>query len=157
MHEVFDETLAYLPPARMLEGLTTEEAEQRIPNLSHSVADIVAHSNFWLDWFCKRCEGVAEPMVASAAQGWPGVPSGGWPAVREAFLLNLQRAAALGSDDARLGAPISPAIEFPPLARYTTRDALMHVAVHTAHHLGQVVFLRQVMGRWPPPSGSWTF
>jgi hypothetical protein len=35
--------------------------------------------------------------------------------------------------------------------------ALVHVANHNAHHLGQIVLLRQLMGRWPPPSGSWTW
>jgi uncharacterized damage-inducible protein DinB len=52
---------------------------------------------------------------------------------------------------------VTPAIEFPPLADYTIRDAMVHVGVHTAHHLGQVVVLRQLMGLWPPPAGSWTW
>jgi uncharacterized damage-inducible protein DinB len=32
-----------------------------------------------------------------------------------------------------------------------------HVAVHTAHHIGQIVTLRQLLGAWPPPQGSHTW
>ena len=37
----------------------------------------------------------------------------------------------------------------------TKRDVL--VATHNAHHLGQVILLRQLLGAWPPPAGSWTW
>jgi uncharacterized damage-inducible protein DinB len=53
--------------------------------------------------------------------------------------------------------PISPAIEFPPLAHHTIGDALLHVSVHNSHHLGQVIVLRQLMGCWPPPAGRHTW
>jgi uncharacterized damage-inducible protein DinB len=85
------------------------------------------------------------------------VVPGSWPALHRQFLSTLERAAALGDDVDRLASPITPALEFPPLAHYTVRDALVHVANHNAHHLGQVIILRQVMGLWPPPSGSWTW
>ena len=52
---------------------------------------------------------------------------------------------------------IYPALEFPPLASYTVRDALVHVANHNSHHLGQIITLRQLMGAWPPPGGGWTW
>ena len=47
--------------------------------------------------------------------------------------------------------------EFAPLSHFTIRDALTHVAEHNAHHMGQVVLLRQLIGKWPPPDGSWTW
>jgi uncharacterized damage-inducible protein DinB len=50
-----------------------------------------------------------------------------------------------------------PPIEHPPLAGYTLRDAIEHMAAHNSHHLGQVVLLRQMLGAWPPPSGSYTW
>ena len=50
-----------------------------------------------------------------------------------------------------------PPIQFPPIAHFTRRDALVHIANHNAHHLGQVIVLRQMMGQWPPPSGGWTW
>ena len=156
MREFLTDTLAYIPPARAVDSLSSEDAERRLPGASHSIAEIVAHLNFWLRWFQQRCDGVAEPMVASASAGWPAVTPGSWPALRDEFLQSLDRATAL-AEHGRLETPLSPPIEFPPLAVYTTRDAVVHVAVHNAHHLGQIVVLRQLMGLWPPPSGSWTW
>jgi uncharacterized damage-inducible protein DinB len=156
MRELLTDTLAHIPPARALEHLTPREAECRVPGTNHSIAEIVAHLTFWMQWFCERCDGVAAPMAATAADGWPAIEPDSWPAVHDEFLRTLERVTAL-ADGRRLDTPLAPTIEFPPLAAYTTRDALVHMAVHNAHHLGQIVVLRQLMGVWPPPSGGWTW
>jgi uncharacterized damage-inducible protein DinB len=155
LRELLIETQAHIPPASALDGLTAADAERRVPGANHSIAELVAHVDFWATWFCNRCEGTGAPMVTSAALGWPAPES--WPELQQKFLGTLERAAALGADPARLASPIVPPLEFPPLASYTIRDALVHIANHNAHHLGQVITLRQVMGLWPPPAGSWTW
>ena len=151
--ELLIETYPHIPPERALEELGADEAERRLPAASHSIADIIAHLAFWQEWFCDRCDGVARPMVTSAADGWPAVAAGSWPSIRTRFVSGLERGAAMND----LDRPLAPAIEFPPLAHYAVRDALVHIAQHNAHHLGQVILLRQMMGRWPPPSGSYTW
>ena len=157
MREFLVDTIAYLSPPHALEGLETAAAERTVAGTNNSIAGIVAHIDFWQRWFIDRCEGVNAPMVATAAEGWPSVAQGSWPAVRARFLESLERAAALGSNKAALPAPLDPPVEFPPLAGYTLSDALVHVATHNAHHLGQVITLRQQMNAWPPPAGSWTW
>jgi uncharacterized damage-inducible protein DinB len=96
-------------------------------------------------------------MAASAALGWPAVAAGSWSHLRGRFLDGLQQAAALGEPAGSLERPVTPALELPMLAHYTVGDVLVHVANHNAHHLGQVVLLRQLMGRWPPAAGGWTW
>jgi uncharacterized damage-inducible protein DinB len=145
----------YLAPEKTLDGLHNADAERRISGAPHSVAEIVAHLAFWQDWFYARCLGEAKPLPASAAEGWPAVPGNSWPLVQSRFTERLQQLAALTADD--LGRPVSPSIEFPPLASFTIGDALIHVATHNAHHLGQVILLRQLIQAWPPPAGSWTW
>jgi uncharacterized damage-inducible protein DinB len=142
-----------MPPPLLLDGLDTGAAESRVEGVSHSIAELVAHLAFWQEWFWLRTEGVDAPMAATAAQGWPAVAPGSWPVLRQRFLDALTRMAS--RDD--LDRPLSPAIEFPPLAHYTVADAIIHVAQHNAHHLGQVVILRQQLAAWPPPNGSWTW
>jgi uncharacterized damage-inducible protein DinB len=156
MRELLTETLVHIPPARAVERLTMEEAECRVPGTNHSIAEIVAHLNFWMTWFCQRCDGVAAPMVATAAEGWPALERGSWPEVHDQFLAALERLLAIAAGGG-LDAPIAPPIEFPPLASYTKRDVLVHAAMHNAHHIGQIIVLRQLMGLWPPPSGGWTW
>ena len=151
------DTAAYIPAAVALTDLDEKPALRRVAPQMHSIAEIVAHMAFWQTWFLKRCRGVAEPPAAPASLGWPPVSAGQWDAIRQHFLDGAGQAAAFGSQDGVQEKPLAPAIEFPPLARYTVRDALVHVATHNAHHLGQVITLRQMMGMWPPPSGSWTW
>jgi len=153
--ELLIETTPSIAPARALEALSSEQADRRQGTL-HTIAEIVSHLAFWQDWFRGRCEGALEPMPASAALGWKAPPDGTWPDVRRHFLDGLERIASLGEreDPARV---LAPPLEFPPLAGYTIGDVLVHVANHNAHHLGQVIVLRQLLGAWPPPSGSWTW
>jgi uncharacterized damage-inducible protein DinB len=153
--ELLIDTFPHIPPARALEGLTPNDAERRVSGATHSVAELVSHVNFWMEWFITRCEGRPEAMVLRAADGWPPATGKDWPNLEERFRHGLERLVQIG--DRGLDRPIAPAIEFPPLAHYTVGDVLVHVAAHNAHHLGQVITLRQIMQRWPPPSGGWTW
>ncbi len=157
MRDFLIDTVVHLSPPRALEGLSAGEAERPAGETLHSVAAIVAHMDFWQRWFCARCEGADTPLPAAAAVGWPAVTPGGWLDVQRRFLDGLEHAARLSEDAAAMARPLTPAIAFPPMAGYTRRDALTHVAVHNAHHLGQIITLRQLTGAWPPPAGSWTW
>lgn len=149
------DTFVHMPPKQMLGDLTEADASARPDRAPHSVAEIVAHLDFWQGWFLRRCRGEAAPMASSAAAGWPAVSPGSWVELRDRFLAGSEAAAAF--DAGELERRIAPAIEFPPLAEYTVRDALTHMAMHNSHHLGQVVLIRQLLGSWPPPSGSFTW
>jgi uncharacterized damage-inducible protein DinB len=122
----------------------------------HSIAGILAHMIFWQQWFHRRCEGVAEPIPQSAAGGWPKVEADAWPALQSQFVSGLEAFVKM-ADSNDLDHKIVPAIEVPPFSDLTKRDAVVHLATHNAHHLGQIVTLRQMMGLWPPPSGGLTW
>ncbi len=148
---------AYLSPSAALAGLSSSHAAHRGTPDGHSIAEIVAHMAFWQNWFLDRCDSIPAPMPAPAAKGWPPVGDGEWDAVLARFEQGFARALALADDEHRTRALVSPPIEFEPLAQYTTGDVLTHLALHNAHHLGQVITLRQQVGSWPPPAGSWTW
>ena len=149
------DTLPFLGPGPSLDGLTPELADRRVPGAPHTIAEIVTHLAFWQDWFAGRCDGTGGPMPQSAAIGWPAPEPGGWEPLRQRFLAGLERIAALGAgDQARR---LDPPIEFPPLAAINVGEVIVHVAAHNAHHLGQVVLIRQLLGAWPPPAGSYTW
>src|SRR5687767_5955208 len=91
------ETHAHMPPRRILEDLSEEDAMSRPSNLPHSISGIVSHMDFWQSWFLKRCRSEGEPMAASASLGWPTVATGTWDGLRDRFLNNLEEAAGFGS------------------------------------------------------------
>ena len=157
LHSVLRGAHAYLSPAASLAALSHEQAARRGSNGGHSIAEIVAHMAFWQDWFLDRCDGIATPTPAPASLGWPAVQDHAWGAVLERFEQGFARALALADDEERVRQSVSPPIEFGHLAKYTTADVLTHLALHNAHHLGQVITLRQQLGAWPPPAGSWTW
>lgn len=150
--ELLVRPIAYMPPSGLLDGLSAEDASRRIPGVGHSIAEILAHLVFWQTWFLNRCSGIAVPMASHAAEGWPTTSTTDWEPLREQFLAGLQRAVLLPASGR-----LDPPIEFPPLIGYTIADAMTHLAVHNAHHLGQIVTLRQALGVWPPPEGSFTW
>lgn len=154
--ELLTDTTPYLSARHALDGLTADLAERRIPGAPHTIAEIAAHLVFWQEWFAGRCDGTAGPMPASATPGWIAPAVGSWDSLRTRLLSGLDHLVSRGGDADR-ERRIDPPIEFPPLAHYTVGDVIVHVGVHNAHHLGQIVLLRQLLGAWPPPAGSYTW
>ncbi len=150
--ELLVRPVAHMPPDQVVAGLSAEDAARRVPGVNHSIVEIVAHMLFWQSWFLNRCSGIPVPAAAHAAEGWPTVTAADWVRVRDQFLQDLSRAVDLPARGR-----IDPPLEFPPIADYGVEDTLTHVAQHNAHHLGQVVTLRQALGLWPPPGGSYTW
>ena len=148
------DTFAHIPATAAISDLSAEDATRRLPDAPHTIAEIVTHLLFWQAWFLARCQGEAHPMAASAAVGWPDVSSESWPALRQRFLTGRAALQALANEPNRA---IEPPIECPPLADHTIYDALVHVTIHSAYHVGQIVTLRQLMGLWPPATGTCTW
>ena len=157
LHSILRGSHSYLAPSAALAGLSPDVAAAKPPRAPHSIAEVVAHMAFWQDWFLDRCEGIAAPPPANAAGGWPPIASGEWDRILDRFEAGFKRGLSLADDETRTTAPLAPALEFDHLKRYTIGDALIHVALHNAHHTGQVITLRQQLGSWPPPAGSWTW
>lgn len=156
LRDLLIDTHAHLSPAATLAELSPADAVRRVTGAPRSVAEIVAHMTYWQAWFADRCEGRAEPIAPTAAIGWPAVRQDDWPALAGRFVAGLDRLAATATSHS-LEALVTPTIETPMMAAYTYGDVCEHVALHNAHHLGQVILLRQLMGVWPPPAGSYTW
>jgi uncharacterized damage-inducible protein DinB len=148
---------AYLTPTAALEAVDGELSGARPSGAPHAIVEIVAHMAFWQDWFLDRADGIGTLAPASAGLGWPTATAADWPRVAGRFQAGFARALALAADEPRLAQPVTPALEFEPLSGYSIADALTHIALHNAHHVGQIITLRQQLGAWPPPSGGWTW
>jgi uncharacterized damage-inducible protein DinB len=155
--ELLISPVAHMRPAGVLDGLSGEQSAARVPGAAHSIVEIAAHMLHWQSWFLERCAGVGIPPALTAVLGWPAAGADDWEPLCERFVEGLERALKIGMDAAACARCVDPPIEFPPLANYTVGDAITHIAIHNAHHLGQIIILRQMLGAWPPPAGSYTW
>ena len=146
-----DQSGGFTPFARALDGLSGEDAVRRPDGSPHSVAEVVAHPVFWQDRFLRMVDGEPPSPVPHASDGWPAVSADEWPDLVARFLANRERFRALAADEAELSRPL-----------VAGKDRSVGAAVasyhrHDAHHLGQVILLRRLVGAWPPPGGGDTW
>ncbi|PNY82358.1 DinB family protein [Deinococcus koreensis] len=140
---------AFVGVEASLSGLDGEQAVTRPAGLPHSVAELTAHVNWWNRWMLDIIEmGEAQPYPKRAADTWPPVQAGDWGRVRNEFYELLSR---VDTHAAR------PDLANPVNHEETIGELLADFALHTAHHFGQIVTVRQALGAWPPPGGGDTW
>jgi uncharacterized damage-inducible protein DinB len=145
-------------PAVVLDGLTAEQVLVKPHGLPHSIAEIVAHMCYWQEWFNDCAVRGFTGVVEHAADGWPAVSANGWDALRTRYLASMEEAKRIVATSDSLGEPmLPPGVLIPVLARESRGSGILHAAIHSGHHLGQIITMRQLMGLWPPPAGSMTW
>ena len=148
----------HLEPRAILDGLTPDEAHAKPHGLPHSIAEIVAHICYWQEWF-NNCAVVGFTGIPEhAVDGWPAVPPDEWHALRTRYLDSVEKAKRIAAESDSLGNPVlPPGLDIPSLANDSCGAGLLHAAVHSSHHLGQIITMRQLLGLWPPPAGTITW
>jgi uncharacterized damage-inducible protein DinB len=148
----------FLGPAAILDGLTADQAHARPHGLPHSIAEIVAHICYWQEWFNSCASAGFTGIAEHSVDGWPAVPSDGWNALRTRFLSSIQEAQRIAAESDSLGGPLLPAgVQIPSLAMESRGSGILHAAMHSSHHMGQIITIRQLMDLWPPPGGTITW
>lgn len=148
-------------PAKILEGLNDDLAHRVPAGVPHSIYEEVWHMAFWqrvtLDWI----SGVETPFPASPRDGFPTVLDAEretWNQLRERFLTGAAESAAAARNAAELEKPVRcPSRPGQPVRVMSVRDQLESLGAHNAYHLGRVVLMRQLLGRWPPAAGGYSW
>ena len=137
---------AFTNATNIVDGLQPGQAETRLPGSPYSITDLVAHMVFWQDRLVGALQsGVFGPGAEHATDGWP---QASWPDVAQRFLAGLERLDALSGDCEALARRFG--VE-------SGASLINGMALHNAHHLGQIVALRRLAGAWPPPGGGETW
>lgn len=140
---------AYVGVEASLSDLTPEQAATVPPGLPHSVAGLLAHINWWLSWMLEVIEtGQAAPYPEHASVTWPAVTAADWERLKTEFYVLLARVDTHTS---------RPDLQNPVNHDETLGELLADFALHTAHHFGQIITVRQLIGAWPPASGGDTW
>ncbi|HEX7955391.1 MAG TPA: DinB family protein [Pyrinomonadaceae bacterium] len=129
----------------ILGGLTLEQVTRRPSAQSHTIYEELWHTSRWQAIVVNRDEG----LYGQWKQGrvYPEAPPAGveeWEALVAEFHAGTEKALWWTESPERLGRETRPGA--------TMADALHSLAVHTAHHLGKIIALRQFIGAWEPES-----
>lgn len=133
------------------DGLDWKVAAMRPPGVPHSIFQLLAHTTYWQNWVLQWLDGKDPAVPRHAAGSWPSNPGPASPdewkrAVRN-FRGSLDKLEGRSGEGDLLGT-----------IGKTSRLRMFHtIASHTSYHIGQVVILRQLLGKWPPPSGGLTW
>jgi uncharacterized damage-inducible protein DinB len=148
----------HLDPAAILDGLTPDQAGAKPHELPHSVSEIVAHMCFWQEWFNDCAVRGFNGIPEHAIDGWPSVSGDGWDALRTRYLQAIETAKQIARESDSLASPLLPPdVKIDSLANQSRGSAILQMAAHNSHHLGQIITIRQLMSLWPPPGGTLTW
>lgn len=135
-----DDGWKIIPFARLLDGLTSAEANWRPAPEMHSITEIINHVAYWLEYRARQLRGESlEPLKPIPAGGEAPPSMAGYPTCLD----NLQKQfealhgviAALREED------VDRAIEGSPRP---IMELVSNIIAHNAYHAGQIVLLRQL-------------
>jgi hypothetical protein len=142
---------AHVENLNVLAGLEWKLAGARPDGAPHSIFQLVNHIIYWLEWAVRWLDGKKPRAPKHAAGSWPGKVS---PSNRREWEQSIRR---LRDVLAALECHSGEIDLFSKKGKWTPLGMLHVIASHTSYHVGQIAFLRQLLGAWPPPSGGVTW
>jgi uncharacterized damage-inducible protein DinB len=142
---------AHVATRHVFDGLDWRTAGARVKGSPHTLYELLNHMVFWQQGVLLWLSGRTPPMPEHAADTWPA-PSA--PTTRAEWLAAVRR---FQTGLARLERAGKRATATRKGNSKSSLGMLAAVAAHNSYHAGQAVLLRQLLGKWPPPSGGLTW
>jgi uncharacterized damage-inducible protein DinB len=140
-----------------VEDISFEVANRRIENFPHSVADLVFHMNYWMNYELKRIRGEKPKYPEHNAESFPSA-SQSWDQLKRDFSWFLAELVKLGeSPRAELDRQIESVHEGDKKVAGTMESVLWQMVAHNSYHVGQIATIRRALGAWPPKAGGDTW
>ena len=132
-------------------GIDWKAAGAKPDGALHTVYQLLKHMIYWQDWVVAWLDGENPATPRHAAGSWPREAG---PSSRSDWTKTVQqfRRGLTQLERACRGADLSST-----RGRKSRLEMLLTIGAHNSYHAGQVVFLRQMIGKWPPPSGGLTW
>lgn len=152
---------AHASPLASVEDLPAELATRKPSGSEHSVAELLAHINYWMEYDMTRMRGNPDPYPQHALESWPEFASPNeaeWRKIVERFRELLQQLATVCRSDEAAWTKQAPAAH-PSHERNisTVGGMIFQLIAHNSYHVGQIVDMRRAMGAWPPRGGGDTW
>jgi uncharacterized damage-inducible protein DinB len=152
---------AHVDPVGCIEDLRAEVACSKPAGFEHSICEIVAHLNYWMEYDMKRMRGTPDPYPGHAAESWPSserVREAEWKEIVDGFRKLLRDLESVCRSDALAWMKQAPATHASHEKNASTVGAMIfQLIAHNSYHIGQIVDLRRALGAWPPTKGGDTW
>jgi|SRR6516164_1604224 uncharacterized damage-inducible protein DinB len=148
---------AHVDPIACVEDLPTELAERHIEGFPHSVADLVFHMNYWMNYELKRIRGQRPKYPEHNADSFPSTPQN-WEQLKRDFSWFLSEFTKLAHSPAEeLQHEVESIHEGDKQQSNTVEALLWQMVAHNSYHTGQIATIRRSLNAWPPKSGGDTW
>ena len=129
-------------PREILAGITPQEACSLVSGIPYSVAQILAHLQWWQNERISIALGGDLSEFKPPFDDWPPVSPDDWDTLSSNFLAGFEQLLAITENVAAMQRIIFDDLK-------VGRMLLSH-PMHNAYHLGQIVLIRRLQGTWPP-------
>ena len=152
---------AHVDPIACVEDLSVELASQRPEGSPHSIAQLVFHINYWMEYELRRIRGVKPKYPEHNAESFPASPAidaSEWDARRARMAKLLEEFGDLAkSSERELQREIETSHSGDAKVAGTLEAVLWQMVAHNSYHVGQIAMIRRALGAWPPRGGgdSW--
>jgi uncharacterized damage-inducible protein DinB len=148
---------AHADPVACIEDVPADLAERRIENFPHSIADLVFHMNYWMNYELKRIRGEKPDYPEHNSESFPSGAQD-WSHLKRDFSWFLSEFAKLaGSSPAELDREIGSIHDGDKKVAGTLEAVITQMIAHNSYHSGQIATIRRAFNAWPPKAGGDTW
>jgi uncharacterized damage-inducible protein DinB len=148
---------AHADPIACMEDISADLAARRIDGFPHSIADLVFHMNYWMNYELQRIRCEKPKYPEHNAESFPASKQD-WDHLKRDFSWFLAEFAKLaGSSPAELERQLDSVHEGDKKVAGTVESVLAQMVAHNSYHTGQIAMIRRALGAWPPKAGGDTW
>jgi uncharacterized damage-inducible protein DinB len=154
---------AHADPIACVEDISSDLATTRVSAFPHSIADLVFHMNYWMNYELNRIRGEKPKYPEHNAESFPSPNARpqDWERLRRDFSWFLSEFITLaGSTQEELDRQVesSPAALQQQSSNLNSLEAILwQMVAHNSYHTGQIALIRRALGAWPPKAGGDTW
>jgi len=152
---------AHADPLACVEDISCDLAARQVAGFPHSIAQLLFHMNYWMDYDLRRIRGEKPPYPAHNSESFPAtaaLANAEWKRWQARFAALLNDTAALaGSDRAELDRQVETTHPSHLQRDHTLEAVLWQLVAHNSYHIGQIAIIRRFLGAWPPRGGGDTW
>jgi len=152
---------AHADPIACIEDLPADLATRQVAGFPHSIAQLVFHMNYWMDYDLRRVRNEKPPYPAHNSESFPAkaeLASAEWKEWQERFATLLNHAAEFAdSNRAELDRQVEATHPSHQQRASTLEAVLWQLVARNSYHIGQIAMIRRMLGAWPPRGGGDTW